>query len=42
MLVEYEWVEIGGDLEHTLATTPEGQQMQKSPSIFNAGLIKVF
>lgn len=28
-------------MEKTLATTPEGQQMQKNPSIFNFSLVKV-
>lgn len=34
-------MEMRGDLEWTLANTPEGREMARNPSIFNFGLVKV-
>jgi sterol 3beta-glucosyltransferase len=33
-------VEIGGDMEISLSTTPDGIELQRNPSIFKIGLVK--
>ncbi|CAF1060799.1 unnamed protein product [Adineta ricciae] len=33
-------VEIGGDMEIALSTTPEGIELQRNPSVFKIGLVK--
>ncbi|CAF4528600.1 unnamed protein product, partial [Rotaria socialis] len=36
----FDVVEIGGDLEHFLSTSPEGIELRRNPSILKMGLVK--